>query len=256
MMNNGFKNEHDIVKAINRKQYKDLSNYMKDIIKCIFKNVEDEDYLYARICERTSKPDISIIWKDEISYISIKSGTSDSIHFEKINQFVSFLESKNVSKETIETILLFHYGDGTIDGTGEQRLWFNDLFPMMSKKIQKANCEINKSGVVEELIDRFLFDGIETKRISVDYILFGDKNYGLICGKNNIKKFIFRKSYAYISTLHVGPFTIHPFLRDVNRVSKNIYKREYLQVKWHYMLSDLQYIHKYYELPKYEEVEL
>ena len=30
-----------------------------------------------------------------------------------------------------------------------------------------------------------------------------------------------------------------------NDISKNKYKREYVQIKWHYMVSDLEFIDKY-----------
>lgn len=246
-INNGFNNEYEIVNAINGSKFIDLPIFLKYVVKYIFKNVSDKDIFYSRLCERTSKPDISIKWNDKIVYISIKSGKSDSIHFEKINDFIDYLNTRNISKETQETIKLFHYGDGTTDGSGQRRMWFDELFPLLSERIKVANDELNSFGIREDLIDRFLFNGIEAKKISVDYILFGNSEYGLICSKENVRKFLLRKNYNHISTLHVGPFTLQPFLRDVNRISKNIYKREYIQVKWHYMLSDLQYINKYYK---------
>ena len=139
----------------------------------------------------------------------------------------------------------FYYFDGTLNGTGETRLLFEDLFPLLNKRIQLANIELNQKEIVEELIDRFIFNGIESKILSVDYILHGNQNYGVLCSKEKIKKFILNKNYNHVRTLHVGPLTIQPFLRDIHDVSKNKYKREYVQIKWHYMASDLEFIEKY-----------
>ena len=239
-MNNGFNNEHDICKALNGKKVKELLPFLQNVVKTIFKFIEDDDVITSKICERSSKPDIYIKYEEEKAFISIKSGRTNSIHFEKISEFVDYLKLKKISNETIETILLFHYGDGN------KRLLYDELFPIMNKRIQRANIELNQKHIVEDLIDRFIFNGVERKKISVDYILHGNKNYGIMCSKEQIKKFIFRKTYNHIKTLHVGPLTLQPFLRDVNDISKNKYKREYIQIKWHYMLSDLEFINNYY----------
>lgn len=244
-MNQGFNIEKDFVFNLNKKKYYELTPFLKDIIRRMFPFVSDEDVFYSRLLERSQKPDIYIKCRDQVKYISIKSGRTNSIHFEKITELTSFLSSRNISNETIETLLLFHYGDGTTNGTGERRLLFEDLFPILSKRIQIANIELNKKEIVEELINRFIIHGIESKVLSIDYILHGNANYGVLCSKEQILKFILSKNYNHIRTLHIGPLTIQPFLRDIHDVSKNKYKREYVQIKWHYMVSDLEFIDKY-----------
>ena len=186
-MNLGFNIEKDLLFNLNKKKYYELTPFLKDTLKIIFPFITDEDIIYSRLLERTQKPDIYIKCRDQIKYISIKSGRTNSIHFEKINELTSFLASRNISNETIETLLLFHYGDGTLNGTGETRLLFEDLFPILNKRIQKANYELNQKEIVEELIDRFIFHGIESKILSVDYILHGNQNYGVLCSKEKIK---------------------------------------------------------------------
>lgn len=244
-MNLGFNVEKELVFNLNKKKYYELTPFLKDVLITIFPFITNEDIIYSRLLERTQKPDIYIKCRDQIKYISIKSGKTNSVHFEKINELTTFLASRNISNETIETILLFHYGDGTLNGTGETRLLFEDLFPLLNKRIQLANIELNQKEIVDELIDRFIFNGIESKILSVDYILHGNQNYGVLCSKEKIKKFILNKNYNHVRTLHVGPLTIQPFLRDIHDVSKNKYKREYVQIKWHYMASDLEFIEKY-----------
>lgn len=73
-------------------------------------------------------------------------------------------------------------------------------------------------------------------------IYFGNKISGVICSKEEIIKFVLSRKYDHIRTLHIGPMTIQPYLRDIKRISKNLYKRNMIQVKWSYLLSDMQRI--------------
>ena len=244
-INQGFEHEYALVRATNEKKVKDLNPFLQDTIRTIFKEIKDEDIIYSKLCNRFAKPDISIKINDNIKYLSIKSGRTNSAHFEKIREFIVFLESLDISKETIETILLFHYGDGTIDGSGEKRMLFDELFPIMHQRIQKANQELNTKELTEIFLDRFVFDGVKKSYLSVDYIYYGDINYGVVCSKYDIKRFVLNRNYNHIRTLHFGPLTFQPFLRDIDFKSHNPQKREYMQIKWHYILSDLERIQSY-----------
>jgi hypothetical protein len=58
----------------------------------------------------------------------MKSGKAAIVHNEIISNFTSFLRSKGISERTIETIHLFHYGDGTTDGSSEnERKSYKDI---------------------------------------------------------------------------------------------------------------------------------
>jgi len=50
--------------------------------------------------------------------VSIKSGGGNSVHQESIYEFVEFLEAQGASKLELSSLLLFHWGDGTINGSG------------------------------------------------------------------------------------------------------------------------------------------
>lgn len=241
-MERGKINEENIINVYNNKKYRDLTQFQKNIIKELFKNVKDDDLITSDICNRFSKPDIYFEINNERKNISIKSGRSDSMHFESLKSFILFLRGLGVSKETQKTIILFHFGDGTLDGTGANRLNFEKIIAEYSEHIRKANNEINSPLIVLEALNRFVFNGIEARKVYTDYIYFGDEDYGVLCSKEKLINFVLSKKYYHIKTLHFGPLTVQPYLRDVERKSRNTYKRYIVQIKWHYLLSDMQRI--------------
>ena len=175
-------------------------------------------------------------------YISVKSGRSDSMHFESIKDFIIFLRKFGISIQTQKTILFFHYGDGTLDGTGNKRIGVEELISNYYHHIKLANYELNNKNILLDCLDRFVFKGNEYRKVFADYIYFGNKTSGVICSKEEIIKFVLSRKYDHIRTLHIGPMTIQPYLRDIKRISKNLYKRNMIQVKWSYLLSDMQRI--------------
>ena len=236
------KQEFALVKKLNNKRICDLEKSLKDLLQKSFPKVSEQETIQSDICNRYSKPDIYIKVGKEIRYISLKSGRSDSMHFENIKTFILFLRELGVSKETQRTILYFHYGDSTLDGTGIKRYSFEELFPLISKRLKTANLELMQKGIIEAALKRFVFVGTEDRKIQVDEIWYGDNNYYLSITKRELTDFVLSKTFKHINTLHIGPMTIQPYLRDVNRKSRNQFKRQTIQVKWHYLLTDIEKI--------------
>ena len=48
-----------------------------------------------------------------------------------------------ISIETQKTLLLYQYGDGTMDGTGTKRMNYHEVFDWLHTHIEKANEELN-----------------------------------------------------------------------------------------------------------------
>lgn len=236
------KSELEMIRDLDNKSFNNLKEWVKPIIKEMFNNAKENDVIKCVVCNRYSKPDFTIEINNQRKYISLKSGRSDSVHFEGIKSFILFLRKIGISKETQRTILRFHYGDGTLDGTGLVRFGHGDLMVKMKDALKAANNELNSKEVIKECLEHFVFSGVEGRRISADYLWFGDKNYALSVSKEELINFVNRKGYEYIRTLHIGPMTIQPYLRDVERKSKYPQKRHVVQVKWHYLLSDIQRI--------------
>jgi len=238
-MQKGILIEESLVGMINGKQLKEMAPYPKEIVKTLFPNSEENDCFIANLCNRFSKPDFSV-WKGaKAMNISVKSGKSDSMGFENIKSFILYLRLKGVSVETQKTILLYHYGDGTMTGTGKTRLTYEQISSLLLPRIQKANVELNTKAMINCALDRFVFKGAKGRVISADFVLFGGSKYGALYSQEQIRKAATRKRYYYSRSIHFGPITIQPYLRDVKSESAHQFKRETLQAKWHYMQSDL-----------------
>lgn len=258
-MNNGIKNEEKIVISYDGKKVKALSMFQKQVIKRLFGNVNDNDVVYSGLCHRISKGDVYLQINNEIKYLSIKSGNTDSMHFESIVSFILFFRKLGVSEKTQKILLLFHYGDGTLDGTGSRRMLFEELYIKYKYLIEFASKELNSKEIVSKCLDRFVIKGTENSKVPVDYFYYGDDNYGVLCSSQDLKRFVLSRNYDHYKTLHVGPMSFQPYLRDVNGISRHQYKRNIVQVKWHYFLTDLQKTlqfnnkqNKYYKYKKYD----
>jgi hypothetical protein len=55
-------------------------------------------------------------------YASVKKGSGNSVHQESLTSFVDFLKTIGATNEVIDSLKLFHYGDGTTNNTGRIRL--------------------------------------------------------------------------------------------------------------------------------------
>jgi hypothetical protein len=238
-MQKGILIEESLVEMINGKRLKEMTPYSQEIVCTLFADAREDDLFAANLCNRFSKPDFTV-WKGTKSKnVSVKSGKSDSMGFENIKSFILYLRMKGVSSETQKTLLYYHYGDGTMTGTGKKRLTYEEISALLLPRIQKANKELNSPEMINCVLDRFVFRGSYGRVISADFVLFGGSKFGTLYSQEQIRKAATRKRYFYSRAIHFGPILIQPFLRDVDGKSDNSYKREKIQAKWHYMQSDL-----------------
>ena len=240
-MNSGLTIERRIAKSYNEKYFKELNPFQKEILLKMYPQIQEKDLIKCKgYYFSKAKPDIQFIVNDEIKYVSIKSGRSDGMHIEEIKTFILFLRSLGVSIKTQKILLLYHYGDGTLNGTGKTRMLHNEIAFKYKELIEYATEELKTPEIIIPCLNRFMFTGTNLKRKSVDFIYFGDETYGILCSKNDLTNFVISRNYSHLKTMHIGPMTIQPYLRDVNRVSEHEYKRDMVQIKWHYLLTDLQ----------------
>ncbi len=241
-MNNGIKNEIEIVKYLNGKRFKELNDNMKCFISFLFKEIIDDDILYATKINGKYKADIIISINDTQKYISIKVGSENSIHIEKLEYFINFLKSLNINDDIINYLKLYHYGDGTVDGTGTTRLNAEETKTCYYNEISKFNKYISYNNILSKILHRFLFDGVNSDLISVDAIYYGNIKYGIWASKNEILKYLLENKSYYMKTIHFSKLTYQNWCRNINRNRKSESHRDYLQIKWFSLASDLQKI--------------
>ena len=53
--------------------------------------------------------------------MSLKSGSQNSVHVEKLKDFIKFLDIEGVEQNIIDSLMMYHYGDDSIKGDGKIR---------------------------------------------------------------------------------------------------------------------------------------
>ena len=201
-------NEYDIVQALNGHTGHELNSNMLNLMQSLFGVVDRNEKITASVIGGDyRKADILVKYKGNEKNVSIKSGDAKIVHQGFITKIVELLRSKNVSEQTIETILLYHYGDDTTDGTGQTRMNYEQVMSFLGDRVQKANEELNSSrALLLEFTDYVLFTGNKTSQKPADAIYHGDYDYGVCVLKEQYMRYMERKSFGQLYNLHIGPF--------------------------------------------------
>lgn len=239
----GFENEDELIEYLNSKKIKDLNSNMKDFIFFIFGNIDEENIIQATSGKSGQKPDMIITINNVIKRISIKKGTGNSVHQEKVDVFVEFLESINISNETINKLLKFHWGDGTSDGTGSQRISSSDYKQQFPEEIEMINKEFNKEKNIKEFIYRFIMQGKSDDYDIVDALYYGNVNEGHWASKDEIIEYVVNNTFN-LNSIHFGPLTYQIWNRCLNFNPNTENRRRVMQVKWGSLLNDLLIIER------------
>ncbi|HOF53677.1 MAG TPA: hypothetical protein PLH17_02915 [Bacilli bacterium] len=246
--NVGFYKEEEIVLMLNEKKVCQLSNNAKYIIREIFEHPDEEAVVYAKRLDEFIKPDFYIRIGKNTHYISMKSGSSNTLHQEYVKEFCIYLRERGISNRTLQTILLYQFGDGTLDGTGKERFPYEKLRFLLADRLKEANLELNRDKeFVISIINRVVFKGAREENIEADYVYHGDKDYGILVSKKQMIKHCHRRDWAFIDSLHIGPILLRPHARYVGKEIKREKSRQRLEFYWPNYYADLDYISKRYD---------
>ncbi len=246
--NIGFYNEVEMIMMFNNKKFSELSNNGKYIIREIYGHPHDDDIIHARKVEEFIKPDFIVEMNGVEHFISMKSGSSEALHQEYVKNFCAFLKDNDISDETIETILLYQYGDGTLDGTGKERMEYNQLRYVLSERINNANKDLNvNKEFVLNVINRVIFKGTNINNQEADYLYHGNTDYGILVSKGQMMKHCSRKDWDWMNNLHIGPLQLRPHARYIGKPIIKPLSRERLEFYWAKYYADLEYISKRYD---------
>jgi len=238
-MTNGYKNECAFAKAINKKKYKNLSEKYKEFIKFIFNDIKANDILECKRYMTTDKADVYIKLNDVIKNISIKSGIRVSVHAERIESFTKFLKDIHINEHIINYLLMYHYGDFTLDGSGITRLPAKDLKERYEKEIRIFNKYVNYKSIIKKIIQRCLVEG--TSRVNTaDYIYYVDEN--LYASKEEIIDYMSNNKAQDIIAPHFSYLIYQNWNRNIIYNPKLESHRYYCQLKWPSIIDDLKII--------------
>ncbi|MCR4879596.1 MAG: hypothetical protein K5906_01395 [Bacilli bacterium] len=241
--NKGLFKEEEMSLLFNDKKFSELDNNSKNVIRTMFGHVEDDAVIKCSRLDNKMKPDLIFTINDVSHYLSMKTGSNGIVHQEKIDYFVEHLREIGISEKTVETILLYHYGDLTLDGTGPERYTFRRICFMLDERIQAANKELNTNrDFVVHMVNRFLFKGREKENIVAEFIYHGDEDFGVIVTRKQVLMHVKLHTYAFLENLHIGPLLIHPHARYVGKKTFNKEKRAIIEFHWPNLFTALKKI--------------
>ena len=248
MINTGTQNEIDLVNAFNKQRFKNLNINLQNVIFEIFGEVKPNTKIKCKLTDCFIKPDIVIECEGKQAFISVKNNRAEIVHREDIKSFILFLRTFNISLETQRTILLYQYGDGTLDGSGEKRMNYHEVYDWLHARIDKANEELNgKFEIIMSTFERVLFQGVDITAQSAEYIYYGDVNYGILISRRQLERHLKTKEWGWYDNLHIGPILLRPHARYANRAIVSDERRKQITFYWPKMEADMVYIGRRYK---------
>ena len=245
--NHGEFKETQIVEKLNGNKYKELPLNLQNMVRFIFPNCKEDDVIKCKLITETMKPDFSISIGEEIHYVSMKSGINNILHQEYIKNFINLLRSYGFSDYVLKTVLYFQFGDGTLDGSAEERISYEELRLKLKKPFKKSNEELNANRrAVVELVDRFMFKGSHEEYITADYLYHGSVDYGLIVSRTQFLKHLEVHDWSWCEAIHIGPLLFRPHARYYKTKVKNESYRRRVEFYWPNLLPDMEYIRLHY----------
>lgn len=249
MNNDGIKNEMEIIDTINHKQFCDLPVFWKNLLSKVFGKFPDYYYISAFKPKKDDKVDMYVIVNHKQRSFSIKSGDRISVHRESVSRFCGFLEWLGIEKEYTDFLKLYHYGDGTTDGTGEYHLSYKEIIVKYKNEINWFNERVNDPKVVKRIIMRFLSMGTPRQNSFVYYIYYGNKDEGICTRVQYILEYIEKNivEYNHLPAIHFGPFIYEPAYRGLEDFDPNDKRRYYIVIKWPYAYDYIKRVIKVYQ---------
>ena len=244
----GIQNEEKFCETINGKTFAQLSENLQYFMFYLFPHMDKSRKFSCFQTENFIKPDICISQENELRFISLKYGQSETLHNENLKTFIEFLKECGISETTIDTYLLYHYGDGSKDGTGTRRMSSVEVRFMYDEQIRKMNEEFNHSKeFIKKFADRVMFQGVNPDASRAEYIYHGDVDYGVFCSRYQFMRHIEKKNWDFMQTcVHVGPFVLRPHARYSNKEIRNEDHRHTVVVNYPRFVQDLLYISSRY----------
>lgn len=241
-MNDGFINEKVLREYINRNNYNSYNANIKSFLKFVFGSKFNPGLPFkAEKKAGQVKPDLCIIHNRTEKYISVKKGSGNSVHQEKIDVFFPVINSM-LGQVALNNLKMFHYGDDTTDDTGRIRYNATECKTRYTKQVSALNLELNKWNNLSKFLDRFLFIG-NVGTLVVDVVYHGNIESGLWASRDEIIEYVKNNTFP-ANAVHFGPLTYQVWGRNEKKTAVHPDRRYVMQVKWGSLTKDLQEIRR------------
>lgn len=248
--NPGLYKEKNIVFRLDKSKVKDLGKQERYLLRAIYGELDDNEEVRCEIVDDFQKPDFYLIYKGEKRYVSFKTGKTITIHQEYLDSFIMYLKELRIKQETIDSFLFFYFRDGTLDGSGGEKIVMQELVDNNPEKAERFNEDMNcDKDVVKTIVERLLFKGRDERNIPADYICFWrDEDAPIVVSKNQIMRHIDKRDWAFMDNPHIGPLQFRPHIlyEKGDKYRDKYHKR--IDFWWSNFISDLEYIATYYRM--------
>lgn len=173
--------------------------------------------------------------------VSVKKGSGNSVHQERVEEFISFLNTiEPVSNELSNALKMFIWGDGTLDGSGKIENRTKNVSLDYPDEIKIIQNYFSKNA--EKIIYRVLISGAYGDK--VDYIYYGEYDNGVWCKALDAVKYLASHVNSR-ATINIGNLTFQAWNRATFG-GKSEKKRGQIQLKWASIFKDILMIRKEY----------
>ncbi|CAA6811527.1 MAG: Unknown protein [uncultured Sulfurovum sp.] len=250
MKNKGFKNEQELIEALNQRYFAQLNPNLQRLIHQTFQN--HEGLIHCQSQAGVNKSDIKISIANESHTYSVKMGKGNSIHQEPLEDFLTFLTQEHqLDVQTKSYLQAFIWADGSVDGTGAitERISARKFKKRNPEKIKHIQNYFN--GIKNVLIQRFLIKGVASNA-SAEYLYYGTARKGIVCKSTDIVKWV--SQHKSRGVLSIGKLTLQAWNRNLKGKKRAEKKRGIVQIKWGGLKKDLRKIAKV-NLGKQQEID-
>lgn len=243
----GFENQDNLIDLLDGNRSADLPIALKSIISSMFPHIAATELIHAgKVTGNDVKPRLYVSVNGITKYLTVFMGSGNSVHQEKLDNFLDYCKKElDITETEIKALLTIMYGDGTLDGKSksENRLKSTDeVKHVYPTQVEIAQAFFNRNK--KELIERFLIygKGGKTKGISTDFIYYGTDVTGRIASKDTVIKFLLEKTPSDSALLSLGSLTTQPWNRNPEAKVNLEDRRHSLQIKWGGIKQDLSKI--------------
>ena len=212
--------------ALNNKIYDDLSCNFRKFVMEMYPNIKDDDLVSCKTYYG-SKIDIVITVNGETKNISLSRGDIVCIHRERIYSFLLFLKSIEVSNKSLTSLLYYHFGDGTTDGSRPGIKCHGQLLAIeYADEIAYVNEEFENKELLAKVVDHVLINERTGKK--VDYFYHGDVRTGIFASAEEVKRNLleeknnFQHAFMRIGTMNFMPLHRNHYYSERGEREKNI----------------------------------
>ena len=234
----GFDNEYEFVKYLNNKKISELNPLFRSFINRLFPLAKENFIIKSWRNHYKQKTDIFIKIDGKIKGVSIKKGMKNSMHVERISDFIHFLIENHVDRDIVIEYLKYHYADGSTNGKGIRRLSVDEYKKNNQKNIDKINEVFNDEEILKKAIDRFVIKG-KNSNYYIDAIICGEVNDFVWIAKDDIINVILSKKDDYSTGVHFGSLSCQPKNRNLVNNPKYEKDRYCVQIKWYNLFDEI-----------------